>query len=86
MEREEQTIVPDQQGGFVHHTGRYDRTIYFNPVNKYCVLSIRTEDTSIPEQCRSQYRCLGNTTDLHMGIEPLTTPLRVWPFGQFLIC
>ena len=55
MEREEQTIVPDQQGGFVHHTGRYDRTIYFNPVNKYCVLSIRTEDTSIPEQCRSQY-------------------------------
>lgn len=36
------------------YTGYYDRTIFYNPVNKYCILSIKTDDTSVPEYARSK--------------------------------
>lgn len=38
------------------YIGTYDKTIYFNPVNKYCVLVIKTDDKSIPPNARSTYR------------------------------
>ena len=39
----------------VRYRGYFDRTIYTNPVNKYCILSIRTDDQSVPIGCRSAY-------------------------------
>lgn len=39
----------------VRYRGRFDRTIYWNPINKYCILNIRTDDISVPEAYRSQY-------------------------------
>ena len=38
------------------YMGTYDRTIFYNPVNKYCVISVKTNDQSIPQQARSAYR------------------------------
>lgn len=38
------------------YVGTYDRTIFYNPGNKYCVISVKTSDQSIPQQARSAYR------------------------------
>lgn len=38
------------------YTGIYERTIFYNPVNKYSVISVKTSDRSIPEKARSAYR------------------------------
>ncbi|WP_148509914.1 SF1B family DNA helicase RecD2 [Hungatella hathewayi] len=40
------------------YIGTYDGTIFYNPANKYCIISIKTEDRNIPAQARStrQYR------------------------------
>ena len=38
------------------YMGTYDRTIFYNPVNKYCVISVKTNDQSIQQQARSAYR------------------------------
>ena len=38
------------------YMGTYDRTIFYNPVNKYCVISVKTNDQSIPQQARSAYK------------------------------
>ena len=32
------------------YTGVYERTIFYNPVNKYSVISVKTSDRSIPER------------------------------------
>ncbi len=34
----------------------YDRTIYYNPDNKYCIISVKSTDQSIPERARSAYK------------------------------
>ncbi len=36
--------------------GVYDRTIYYNPTNKYCVIRVKSADQSIPQQARSAYQ------------------------------
>ena len=38
------------------YTGTYDRTIFFNPVNKYCIVSIKSDDKNIPLYARSAYK------------------------------
>lgn len=38
------------------YTGIYDKTIFYNLVNKYCVISVKTSDQSVPQQARSAYR------------------------------
>jgi exodeoxyribonuclease V alpha subunit len=38
------------------YTGVYDKTIFYNPVTKYSVISVKTSDRSIPEKARSAYR------------------------------
>ena len=38
------------------YTGVYDKTIFYNPATKYCVISVKTSDRSIPEKARSAYR------------------------------
>lgn len=38
------------------YMGTYDRTIFYNPVNKYCIISVKTDDQSIPQQARSAYK------------------------------
>lgn len=37
------------------YTGIYDKTIYYDPVSKYSVISVKTSDQSIPKQARSSY-------------------------------
>lgn len=39
----------------MEYTGVYERTIYYNPVSKYCVISVKTSDESIPKKARSAY-------------------------------
>lgn len=34
----------------------YDRTIFYNPSNKYCIISVKSSDQNIPQQARSAYR------------------------------
>ena len=36
--------------------GTYDSTVYSNPVNKYCVIRIKTTDQGIPEEARDKRR------------------------------
>lgn len=38
------------------YVGTYDRTIFYNPGNKYCIISVKTSDQSVPQQARSAYR------------------------------
>lgn len=38
------------------YIGTYDRTIFYNPSNKYCIISVKTSDQSVPQQARSAYR------------------------------
>ena len=38
------------------YVGTYDRTIFYNPSNKYCIISVKTSDQSVPQQARSAYR------------------------------
>lgn len=38
------------------YTGIYDKTIFYNPVTKYSVISVKTSDRGIPEKARSAYR------------------------------
>lgn len=40
------------------YIGTYDGTIFYNPSNKYCIISVRTADQNIPQQARStrQYK------------------------------
>ena len=38
------------------YTGVYDKTIYYNPVSKYCVISVKTNDQSIPQKARSAFQ------------------------------
>ena len=38
------------------YLGIYDRTIFFNPASKYCVISVKTSDQNIPQQARSKYK------------------------------
>lgn len=37
------------------YVGTYERTIYYNPVNKYSIISVKTSDQSIPQQARSAF-------------------------------
>ncbi len=38
------------------YVGTYDRTIFYNPSNKYCIISVKTSDQSVPQQARSAYK------------------------------
>ena len=38
------------------YTGVYDKTIYYDPVSKYCVISVKTNDQSIPQKARSAFQ------------------------------
>ncbi len=38
------------------YLGVYDRTIFYSPTSKYCVISVKTSDRSVPQEARSAYR------------------------------
>ncbi len=38
------------------HRGTYDGTIYHNPANKFCIISIKTTDKDVPQEARSTRR------------------------------
>ena len=33
----------------------YERTVFYNPQNRYCIISVKTSDKNVPEQARSKY-------------------------------
>ena len=37
------------------YKGKYDRTIYHDPVSGYCVISVKTSDAAVPVEARSTY-------------------------------
>lgn len=39
------------------YKGIYDKTIFYNPLNRYCIIIVKTDDTEVPEYARSDYRC-----------------------------
>lgn len=38
------------------HRGTYDGTIYHNPANKFCIISVKTAEKDVPEEARSTRR------------------------------
>ena len=38
------------------HRGTYDGTIYHNPVNRFCIISVKTADKEVPQEARSTRR------------------------------
>ena len=38
------------------HRGTYDGTIYYNPANKFCIISVKTAEKDVPEEARSTRR------------------------------
>lgn len=55
MDKQHPLDETEQDKKLMKYRGYFDRAIYFNPVNKYCVLSIRTDDPAVPAECRSSY-------------------------------
>lgn len=55
MDKQHPLDETEQDKKLMKYRGYFDRAIYFNPVNKYCVLSIRTDDPAVPAKCRSSY-------------------------------
>lgn len=42
------------------YIGTYDGKIFHNPSNKFCIVIVKTADTSIPEQARDKRRYKGH--------------------------
>ena len=38
------------------HRGTYDGTIYYNPANKFCIISVKTAEKDVPQEARSTRR------------------------------
>lgn len=38
------------------YRGVYERTVYYNPLSRYSIISIKTNDTNIPKEARSSYQ------------------------------
>lgn len=38
------------------YIGKYDGTIFSNPANRYCIVSVRTSDTTVPAEARDRRR------------------------------
>lgn len=38
------------------YRGIYDKTIFYNPLSRYCIVSVKTDDTEVPESARSDYK------------------------------
>ncbi len=38
------------------YRGIYDKTVFYNPLSRYCVISVKTDDTEVPESARSDYK------------------------------
>lgn len=38
------------------YTGTYDRTIFYNPANRFCIISVKSGDRSIPQNARGTGR------------------------------
>ena len=58
FEKAVNSTEPTEDSG--RYRGYYDRTIYFNPTNKYCVLVVRSNDPNIPVKARSSRKAIDN--------------------------
>lgn len=38
------------------YRGIYDKTIFYNPLSRYCIINVKTDDTEVPESARSDYK------------------------------
>ena len=66
------------------YTGIYERTIFYNPVNKYSAISVKTSDRSIPEKARSAYRHRDNM--IHFAAVGYELPRTDQVSMIFIIC
>lgn len=32
------------------YRGIYDKTIFYNPLSRYCIINVKTDDTEVPEK------------------------------------
>ncbi len=70
---------------YMSYVAVYDRTIYYNPSNKYCVISVKTTDKSIPRQARNAYKHRDNMIRfVAVGYElPLTDKVSMLLDGEW---
>lgn len=63
----------------------HDRTLFYNPSNKYCIISVKTSDPNIPEQARSAYNHRDNLIRfVAVGYElPLTSKVSMELDGEW---
>ncbi len=63
----------------------YDRTIYYNPDNKYCILRVKSNDNSIPAKARSAFKHRDNMIRfVAVGYElPLTDKVSMLIDGEW---
>lgn len=38
------------------YRGIFDKPIFYNPLSRYCIISVKTDDTEVPEYARSDYK------------------------------
>ena len=38
------------------YRGIFDKTIFYNPLSRYCIISVKTDDTEVPAYARSDYK------------------------------
>lgn len=55
MSKESSDEISEATGTLLRYRGYFDRTIFYNPVNKYCIFSVRTDDKNVPKEHRSAY-------------------------------
>ena len=70
------------------YVGTYDRTIFYNPSNKYCIISVKTSDQSVPQQARSAYHHRDNMIRfIAVGYElPQTDKVSMILDGEYRFC
>lgn len=57
--------------------GTYDGTIFYNPANKFCIISVKTADQSVPAEARSNRRYKDHLIRFTaVGYEPTGTAYR----------
>ena len=44
--------------------GTYDGTIFYNPANKFCIISVKTADQSVPAEARSNWMVNGQKASM----------------------
>jgi exodeoxyribonuclease V alpha subunit len=55
-ERSQTSAATRREATKMSYLGVYDRTIFYSPDSKFCIINIKTSDQSVPQQARSAYK------------------------------